>query len=229
MGVPDELLHRASSHPGRPRTDARAGLRSDRQRRLGQRVLPARRRHDRLRRGQGGGREPQQVALAGVRAEGHPRQLRLPGTGRAPTSGSATHGVAATVANATGVDADTSATTAAAAIATGRSPRRRRSRRWSRSSPPTHRQRHRRQLRDRRRPDQDDLTGIAAAAAAAGNTRSRSCAACHVLASTNPGLDTRISAQHAPTQGDIDRLPHDACIGRGDLVAALSRSAGDLR
>ena len=37
-------------------------------------------------------RQPQQVAGAGVRRPGHPRQLRLPGPGRAPTCGSASTG-----------------------------------------------------------------------------------------------------------------------------------------
>ena len=59
-----------------------AGSRGDRQRRLGQRLLPARRGDDRLRRRQGGPGQPGEVALAGVRAEGHPRQLGLPRPGR---------------------------------------------------------------------------------------------------------------------------------------------------
>ena len=69
------------------------------------------------------------------------------------------HGVAATLADATGVDADTVRTAAAAGIATGRF-----------STPQevagvgcdarirSHRQRHGRQLRHRRRPHQDHLT-----------------------------------------------------------------------
>ena len=64
------------------RTMVDAGRRRDRQRRLGQRVLPARRRDRRLRGGEGGAGQPDEVARAGVRAEGHPRQRRLPGSGR---------------------------------------------------------------------------------------------------------------------------------------------------
>ena len=37
--------------------------------------------------GEGGARQPQQDAGAGVRAEGHPRELHLPRSGRAPTCG----------------------------------------------------------------------------------------------------------------------------------------------
>ena len=48
-----------------------------RQRLLGQRVLPTRRRHHRLRRRQGRGAQPLEVAGAGVRAAGHPRELRV--------------------------------------------------------------------------------------------------------------------------------------------------------
>ena len=89
VGDADELLHRAARDPRRDAGDGRAGRRRDRQRRLGQRVLPARRRHDRLRRREGRARQPQQVAGAGVRRRGHPRQLRLARSGRAPTCGSA--------------------------------------------------------------------------------------------------------------------------------------------
>ena len=60
----------------------RARRRRDRQRRLGQRVLPARRRGDRLRRGEGGAGQRRQVARAGVRAARHPRQQRLARAGR---------------------------------------------------------------------------------------------------------------------------------------------------
>ncbi len=56
--------------------------RRDRQHRLGQRLLRARRRHDRLRRREGGAAEPQQVAVAGAGAARDPRQLHLAGTGR---------------------------------------------------------------------------------------------------------------------------------------------------
>ena len=50
VGDGDELLHRAARDAGRPAAHARAGRRRDRERRVGQRVLPARRRHRRLRR-----------------------------------------------------------------------------------------------------------------------------------------------------------------------------------
>ena len=69
--------------------DAEAGRRRHRQRRLGQRVLSARRRHDRLRRGEGRAGQPHQVAVAGVRAARHPRQRGLARARSAPTSGSA--------------------------------------------------------------------------------------------------------------------------------------------
>ena len=82
VGDADELLHRAARHPRRASPHGRGGRRGDRQRRLGQRLLPARRRDDRLRRGQGRAAEPDQVAGAGVRREGHPRQLRLPRPGQ---------------------------------------------------------------------------------------------------------------------------------------------------
>jgi NAD(P)-dependent dehydrogenase (short-subunit alcohol dehydrogenase family) len=45
----------------------------NRQRRFGQLVLPARRRHDRLRRRQGRRGQPEQVACAGIQPPGHPR------------------------------------------------------------------------------------------------------------------------------------------------------------
>ena len=73
--------------------------------------------------GQGGARQPQQVAGPGVRAEGHPRQLRLPRPGRAPTCGSATTASPTPSARPPGVDADTARATswrASAASPTGR-------------------------------------------------------------------------------------------------------------
>ena len=80
-------------------------------------------------------RSDQQVPLAGIRAEGDPRELRLAATGQ---HGSLVceRGVAATFANATGVDADTVRATAAAALPTGRFTEPTRSRRWSRCSRP---------------------------------------------------------------------------------------------
>ena len=59
--------------------DARAGRRRDRQRRLGQRLLPARRRDDRLRRRQGGGAQPRPMRCPRSRTARDPRQLRLAG------------------------------------------------------------------------------------------------------------------------------------------------------
>ena len=90
----------------------------DRERCFDQLVLSARRGDRRLRRGQGRGRQSGQVALAGVRAEGNPRELRLPRAGE--------HGSMARrarrrryVRDATGIDADTIRASATAAIATG--------------------------------------------------------------------------------------------------------------
>ena len=59
--------------------DARRG--HHRQRHLGQRLLPARRRGHRLRRGQGGAAQRRQGAVAGARAARHPHRQRLAGPG----------------------------------------------------------------------------------------------------------------------------------------------------
>ena len=123
VGAADELLHRAARDPRRGARHGRAGRRRDRQRRLGQRVLPARRRHDRLRRREGRAREPQQVAGAGVRAPGHPRQLRLARARSPPTCGSATTASPPPSPRPPGVDADTARANVVASIggfATGR-------------------------------------------------------------------------------------------------------------
>ncbi len=124
--------------------DGQAGRRRDRQRRLGQRVLPARRRHDRLRRREGRAGQPDQVARAGVRPAGHPRQLRLARPGRAPTSGWATTASprpSRRRAASTPTPRARRSSPASAGSRPGASPRPRRSRRsWCcspRSAPPT--------------------------------------------------------------------------------------------
>ena len=92
-------------------------------------------RHHRLRRSQSGGREPQQVLVAGIRGEADPYELRLTRAGQHRSlAGPAWRGAA--FADATGVDDDTIRVSAAAALATGSSPRPKRSRRWSRCSRP---------------------------------------------------------------------------------------------
>src|SRR5438270_9014108 len=117
MGDTDELLHWPPRDPSRPRSDDRTELRIDRQRRLSQLVLSARRRHDRLRRSQGRRGEPQQVARTGIRTERNPRQP----PGQVSTDlWLGEHGVAETVAKATGVDAADVREAAASAIATRR-------------------------------------------------------------------------------------------------------------
>ena len=68
------------ARPSRRCSHARRG--DDRQRRLGQRVLPPRRARDRLRRGQGGAAERGQGAVAGARPAGDPDQQRLARAGR---------------------------------------------------------------------------------------------------------------------------------------------------
>ena len=142
--------------------DGRAGRRGDRQRRLGQRLLPARRRHDRLRRRQGRAGQPQQVAVAGVRA----RRASASTASRPARSRTdlwlGEHGVAETVAAATGVDADTARERVIAGIggfATGRftTPEEVATLVVLLASERTG-QRDRRELRHRRRPDQDDLS-----------------------------------------------------------------------
>ena len=140
VGDADELLHRPARDPRGAPADGRAGRRRDRQRRLGQRVLPARRRHDRLRRRQGRAAEPQQVAGAGVRgARASTSTASRPGRSRTELW-LGEHGVAATVAAATGIDADTArerSSPASAASPPAASPRPRRSPRSSSSSPPS--------------------------------------------------------------------------------------------
>jgi NAD(P)-dependent dehydrogenase (short-subunit alcohol dehydrogenase family) len=87
-------------------TDGRARRRGDRQHCVGQRFLPARRRHHRLRRQQGRGGQPHQVAGPGVRTKGIHVNAVSPG----PVSTElwlGEHGVAHTVGKAMGVDADT--------------------------------------------------------------------------------------------------------------------------
>ena len=103
--------------------DAGAGWRHGRERGLGQRLLPTRRRDDRLRRREGRAREPHEVALAGIRATGHPRERGVaragehrPVAGR-PRSGGNGRGRPA------GVDVDTARENVVAGIggfATGR-------------------------------------------------------------------------------------------------------------
>jgi hypothetical protein len=77
VGATDELVYRIARDPGRARPNDRSGVRIDREHRVRQLVLSARRRHHRLWSGQSRGGEPQQVALPGVRSEGHRRELHL--------------------------------------------------------------------------------------------------------------------------------------------------------
>ena len=103
-----------------PMVDQGRGV--DRQHRIRQRVLPAGRRDNRLRRGQGSRRQPHEIAGAGVRAVGDPRQRDFPWTGRAPTCGWA-NTASPRRSRQTGVDADTARARVVAGIggfATGR-------------------------------------------------------------------------------------------------------------
>jgi hypothetical protein len=115
VGDADELLHGAARDPRGTWADGRPGRRGDRQRGVGQRLLPAARRHRRLRSGQGGAGQPHQVAGAGERAKG----IRVNAVSPGPVASDlwlGRDGVAETVAAATGVDADTARETIVAGL-----------------------------------------------------------------------------------------------------------------
>ena len=137
VGAPDELLHRPPCDPGRPGTNARAGFRIDREHRFSQLVLPTRRRHDRLRRGQGRGREPQQVACrrSSVRRGSASTASRRDRS--APTCGWASTASPRRSQTPPGSTPTRSARPRRRRSLPAGSPRRRRSRRWSRCSRPT--------------------------------------------------------------------------------------------
>ena len=117
----------------RPRARSSPSARSTRSSRPG--------RH-RLQRGEGRARQLLQGAVEGGRAAGHPRQHREPGPGRRPSCGSATSGVAETVAQgAPASDRRRRRRPAADAAATGRFTRPTRSPTssccWPATAPPT--------------------------------------------------------------------------------------------
>jgi len=106
MGDADELLHRRADHPGGGDGDGRGGFGGDRQHRLGQRLLPAGRRDDRLRRRQG---SPGHFAKT-LSQEFGPKGIRVNSVSPGPVATDlwlGEHGVAETVAAASGTDAAT--------------------------------------------------------------------------------------------------------------------------
>ena len=136
VGAPDGLLHRPPRHPGRPGTDARAGSGSI----VNVASVNSFFQPDAATVDYGVAKAAVVNLSKSLAQEFGPKGIRVNCVSPGQVSTDlwlGEHGVAATVANATGVDADTVRATAAAAIADRPvHARRRRSRRWSRCSRP---------------------------------------------------------------------------------------------